>query len=73
MEAMTDQEKVIVDVFSEAFESSADEASGPTVSSVKGSEDDPVNPTMDEEKNGAYSRRVARLWTSELCKVPVLY
>jgi hypothetical protein len=77
MEAMTDQEQEIVDLFQKYLNiqplPSSDKTSGPTsVSSVKGSEDDPVNPAMDEEKNGAYSRRVARLWTSEPCKVPEL-
>jgi hypothetical protein len=58
MEAMTDQEKEIVDLFQKYLNlqplPSADETSGPTsVSSIKGSEDDPVNPAMDKKKNGA--------------------
>lgn len=58
MEAMTNQEKEIVDLFQKYLNlqplPSADETSGPTsVSSVKGSEDDPVNPAMDEEKKSA--------------------
>jgi hypothetical protein len=58
MEAMTDQEKEIVNLFQKYLNlqplPSADETSSPTsVSSVKGSEDDPVNPAIDEEKNGA--------------------
>lgn len=55
---MTDQEKEIVDLFQKYLNlqplPSADETSGPTsVSSIKGSEDDPVNPAMDKKKNGA--------------------
>jgi hypothetical protein len=57
IEVMTDQEKEIVGLFQKYLNfqplPSADETSDPTsVSSVKGSEDDLVNPAMDEEKNG---------------------
>jgi hypothetical protein len=53
---MTDQEKEIVGLFQKYLNfqplPSADETSDATsVSSVKGSEDDLVNPAMDEEKN----------------------